>query len=403
MPSRTNNLDSNVHEPATGKQDGNARKDSTVVEPNFHGFASTAASVRTKRNIAIPLSYKDKATRKMNNDTTAPLPDIVAPTPSERTSFLPPFPAVAHIDFNDAIAITPTKLEEIRRDRGAREESPSVEAASRLSPTKHMLPPPTIPRSASKRRHSDTIHIDTSGSSSPSKLTPGDSTRPGSVAGSKSVSGYMGMTKRGIFSSGAKAVPAQMCSPSPAMTSARTLPLVSRIIISDGLSPVVDRTLTSPYKLRDNDLKLTSPHQPLDESVLFTSGRRTTRSSATAEKTKTQPVTPGPSNSAPSPFTNAPSMPPPSRLDSVSPSKASPTPKPTAPRTQLLPSTPVLHDKILADEKAKWREPELSRDCVIRYTHDDDVNMLRHVKSGRAGVFIESEVLFAVRFVVSGA
>jgi hypothetical protein len=95
-------------------------------------------------------------------------------------------------------------------------------------------------------------------------------------------------------------------------------------------------------------------------------------------------------------------MPPPSRLDSVSPSKASPTPKPTTPRIQS--STPKLelHDKILAEERAKWRDPELSKDCAIRYTNDDDMNMIRHVKSGRAGVFIESEVLFAVRFVVAG-
>jgi hypothetical protein len=92
------------------------------------------------------------------------------------------------------------------------------------------------------------------------------------------------------------------------------------------------------------------------------------------------------------------------------PTKLKNTPKPQASGDR--PSPPrklTVHEQILADERAKWQTPELSKDCVIAYAEEGEWSdkaqgegsVLRQVKGAWSGDFSENEVVFAVRFIVA--
>ena len=406
-----------------------------VPELRDRKLQSTAASERSKRNVAVPVSYADRKARK--SDIEAPqLASRQSPTrePSPpRSPILPPFPTtLPQLDFNDIIAVTPTKAEEERRNRGLREASPSIQAATRSKSDNPMRPPPLIPRSTGKRRHSDTLVA----ISSPSTWQALSSPRPGGSPGSKSVSKYMGMTKRGVLSRSAKTM-VLGTSPGPALMGSRSLSsqVIKRVVITAGDTPVLDKHLTSPYRLKQTvtqDTNSPSPvHQPLHESVLFSTikGMKAVAIPAPLVSATTVVASAAASKSmvAISPFVNAPQLPPPQQVASAtsptsSPAKATTSPPKATPsplKSSMQPGTPTpasakpkasSEGSVLDQECAKWHLPELSKDCVITYTEEGvwlegegaKGGLMRHVKSSRAGLFEENEVLFAVRYIIAG-
>lgn len=383
-----------------------------------NGETSTIAATREKRNIATPSSYRDAAPRRSRTST----PEVGSTAPPQRTSILPAFPAIPEIDFNDAIAVTPTKAEVTRMNRGTETSSPTADALKRAGQgpgsSLSMPPPPTpIPRSArtNKRRYSDTISV---GESSPSKNAP-TTTRPGAAPGSKSVSSYMGMTKRGIFNKGAVTL-----SPSkerdPAQSQQAKDPLtMTRLVITGREAPIVDKNLAAPYTLNSKSRTFhagrdfSSQFQPLDESVVF--GLKN-------HETQAKPAVPLISSDPPTilqPQTEQQSIPtrtPPTKADQAQPTSAPalvfaalpmPTPKSRQATPALKPK--AKHEDLLDEARATWKTPELSEDCVISFAEEGDWitaegkgSVLRHVKSHRAGMFVEREVVFAVRYIIAG-
>jgi hypothetical protein len=101
----------------------------------------------------------------------------------------------------------------------------------------------------------------------------------------------------------------------------------------------------------------------------------------------------------------------PAELQQTQPTIAAqtPTPTPQSRHNTLMPSHKINYEDLLEEIRANWKTPELSKDCVISFAEEcewmtaaGNGSMFRHVRSARAGVFRESEVVFAVRYIVAG-
>ncbi|KIW09007.1 uncharacterized protein PV09_00904 [Verruconis gallopava] len=354
------------------------------------------ATTRQKRKVATPATYRDLSRRR----TLTSAPEHSTSTQSKRRRILPDFPAVPQLDFNDVIAITPTKAEEARKQRG--NQTGSSHSAR-------------IPFSTSmtKRRLVDTISVDESESPSHNGTW---NARPGAVAGSKSVSGYMGMTKRGVFRKRANTTSAEQQAPTSEIQTAdgelvaqeKDMWTIKRVFIGGKDAPIIDKVLSSPYSLQKRCRLGLSPsvnHQPLDESVVFGLRNVNTWNAATKVQSlaasSTSLSTALPAGLAPQPATNQ------TRLPDASFSLRSALSLPLSLNTGPQPQSKF--GDPLEETRATWRMPELSKDCVISFAEEGEWltaagkgSVLRHIRSSRAGNFTEHEVIFAVRYIVAG-
>lgn len=329
---------------------------------------------------------------------------------------LPKFPPVPEIDYNDLVSITPTKAETLRMARGVQSSDPISDNSKYLesaSESPMSMPPPPVPgmHRLGKRRRADAISV--TDNESPSKR-PHTPARPGATSGSKSVSGFMGMTKRGLFNKGRRtrrgSSTAQPVSTPTQPTSDATPPQlpedsITRVVITGKETPVIDRTLVVPYDLRQKSrifqtAEQSSPkYQPLDESVVF--GLRSL-------KVKSTPCTSQQvSSDPPAPTSDQPLPPQACPTSKLQPTPPAPEPAPAA---HIKPPTPKpKYDDPLEGTRATWQTPPLSEDCVISFAEEGDWisnagrgSVLRQVRSERAGTFTTSEVVFAVRYIVAG-
>jgi hypothetical protein len=294
--------------------------------------------------------------------------------------------------------------------------------------------------------------------------------------GSKTVSGYLGMSRRGVISrrQHASAVVSPLSrelkpdSGELSLLASRLDPpshskgsVIRRVIIKAKSTILMDRKLLSPFVLLPrsrmkwrNSLSSSSPLYPLDESEVFgfwnmIQGNPPPPLSQFTPRGQT--MTPQPSSSPTrQPLSNRASsvryhertkqllpasiqsqgttiLPPthPSESRSITipmgmtdlaptpPSKSIPatsvsTPKPSKSGKPAKVYSPSKFRGTFLDElKDSWKTPDLSKDCVISYAEEgswldgvDKGGIIRQVKSARMGYFQESEVVFAVRYLV---
>jgi hypothetical protein len=241
----------------------------------------------------------------------------------------------------------------------------------------------------------------------------------------------MGMTKRGIFSKESIMHPDGTTLPStdkptaaiPQKQLVQDRSAISRIVITSRETLIVDKALTSPYSPRTKsrtwqaNQNPSSPFQPLDESVIF--GFKDAKDRAKAVASQLRAALPALMASAgasalqdpqaavvpPTPVTASPST----LNPMLTPAPAALVPKPQSKKVALASRRKVKYDDPLEGTRATWKTPELSEDCVISFVQEGELltaegkgSVLRHVRGGRAGIFTESEVVFAVRYIVAG-
>jgi hypothetical protein len=326
-------------------------------------------------------------------------------------------------------------------------DSTRTRAQSNMLPPK---PPSTVP---AKRRQSVTIVLDNS--------CREGKRRRGSVVRSASVSepaadGDLLITRRGVFNrrktvtsslkNAENSENREIGTPAPTPPSregngrinrSRTAAMIRHIVIECRGIVIVDKTLDPPLPLQRRDRGIaghvtSSIPLSLDESSVF-SLKGMTNPTPTPffppplvelKQTPKQMQTPIPSSSPNHCLQSSPT-----RKTLSAPCSASVSTPVQKTHISRLAQVPINRTALAAtyrpahvpstarrsdrepvnyarELKDAWVTPELSKDCVLGYAEEgvraDEprVGVLRHVKSARPGWFVESEVLFAVRYLV---
>ncbi|KAF2430186.1 hypothetical protein EJ08DRAFT_255900 [Tothia fuscella] len=288
--------------------------------------------------------------------------------------------------------------------------------ASRIRGQTLMGPPQTplsVPAST-KRRHSDAILLNRSDFLFKRRR----SSLLKDISSNSSTTSELGVSRRGVFKQsplkkelrllGADDLSSGRSTPQPREGSGRvnrskTASMIRHIVIECRGIVIVNKTLNPPLPLQRIDRGISlpppSPVFPLHESLVF------------GLKDMTKPAAPTPSLPPPKPKpapiqqrTPLPSSSP------TRPPQSSPTRKPRGRRPTIMSS---LNQKrrgppppYVEELREQWTTPDLSKDSVLAYAEDgvwlDEKGggVFRHVKSARPGWFVESEVLFGVRYLV---
>lgn len=223
------------------------------------------------------------------------------------------------------------------------------------------------------------------------------SIRPGASVGSKSVSAFMGITRRGVFDRSRPQEKVDTNDGLSVVNSAVALPKdrIFAVNLKLGARTVVERPLSLLYDLRKKTKVYNtaqdplSSFQPLDESVIF----------SFTDLKHNEAIQRGFQASGTDPQL---------RLNTQLPVSS----KMQGEFNVIMSNTKAKGERqkcrLLEDSKALWKASEMSKDCVIGFAEEGPWiesagkgGVLRQTSSTRVGEFKENEIVFAVRYLIT--